>query len=221
MKPKTPASRSAHRGFKAPGQDLAEGTIDRGLLVRIEDGTNKVLTAAQRSSRLEELLAQPFPLWTEFYVLDRIHRVQKATGLGVSPNQILIHAVQKSSFGAKRMETVLDQCIKACLLECHGADGPEDVYRLTQVGRRCLEQAKQERLRLWELNRGEDLATICASVALQGGDAIDERVQEALERFVQMEKEVKKAAGAERTRAPRASSVAISPLWSGLLVASK
>lgn len=219
---RTPTLRSMHGVSKPTENDaLEEAPVDRGMLVQTADGTTKVLTAAQRSAHLEELLSQPFPLWTEFYVLDRIHRVRQATGIDVSPRQILIHAMQKSSFGAQRMETVLDECRKANLLECHGENGPEVAYRLTQLGLRCLAQAKQVRLRLWELNRSEDLASICASVALQGGDPISERVQEALELLAEQEKDHRKAASAVPRGQQSQSKIEINPLWSGLVMANK
>lgn len=196
------------------------------------------LTRQERLSALERHLDRPIPHATEFYLIDKIDRLCGHSGQFLELQDLIAHAANPGQMCPFRLGMVLGSAVRAGALEKLGTQtGRNGSYRITQLGKRYLEQAKAMRVALWKINPRMDIAEICAIVQMEGGDTLSEMVSKVADQdFLEKERrrQEKRAAKKHGANAPEQASPAeeqqaspreppqpaqlgVHALWAGLL----
>jgi hypothetical protein len=161
------------------GAALRGASFD-GCTVQVQDGISDTAIGKSREDLLQALdqhLVRPFPHPTAFYVLDRLDRLAGESGQYTHLNELAAFAAQPDNDFAFRLGMVLSAALRAGAIEKIGPqNGSEGSYRITNIGKRYLHQAKHMRVALWKINPLRSIGEICAIVQVEGGDTLSEMI---------------------------------------------
>jgi hypothetical protein len=139
---------------RSPWQSAA-GTNER------QNGRATRASAVAMAHALEQLLDQPFPVPTPFYVLDRIARRRAAGKSASSAEMLCALSASSSDEFAQGVREALDLAEVSGLVTRTGP-GESAGFALTAVGNSFLRGAKDARLALWKVNPSSTIKQICA-----------------------------------------------------------
>jgi hypothetical protein len=132
------------------------------------------------AEQLESHLDQPFPVPCEFYVLDRIERLERAEAerghgrCGVTADALVASAAHRTDRIAQRIVLVLALARRNYLVSLD-QDGR---WLLTTTGQRTLRAGKEARLAIWRTNIRLGVGQACAMVDLEDMADADKLVRQ-------------------------------------------
>ena len=166
----------------------------------------------EMSADLQQLLEQPFPGTSLFYVLDKIGRLSKFFGSdGVTLDHLVENCAIAPDKSAPRLAVRLQKATEAGHLQARGIDGAVR-YQLSQEGRRYVGEATQARLKLWKVNPRMPLGQVCAITDLE---EFRDEISQA--NVIQARKRTQAQAATGVTAPRRKQKPTVRSPWAGLL----